>query len=389
MKKIILILFLFNRSFLFSQEVFEYNNEFNVTFKVYSDLNNRLSKLIKESDFSLRTPEKVAQAYFFAFDSLWFRKLYLDKKDVLKRNESHYKNIAKTKSKDIYIKLLHRMDYEIQGKKRCYIMFIVRIKDISFPFPTLLSLININNEWLIDSRANQYSLRKCLMLFKPCVLSSLIERKSSNKIIKELIDKTNTTNNYLDFIKLFDELVKITNDDKLSEELTLAKDDKCNIDYKKEVKARVNFTGVFEKIDVKKYDKDEQGDNRNLISLVKKNNDSIFLNEKMDITYNDKVFSVLKYDTFNKDVKKSLSSRIDRNNIKDYKPVKDLIFLYENLDTKIFNDLTPSIDKEKNKRQEKEVLYRKTRGVYNILNITKLYELFLEDKSLFDNYMYK
>ena len=63
---------------------------------------------------------------------------------------------------------------------------------------------------------------------------------------------------------------------------------------------------------------------------------------------------------------------------------ESIIFLFENLNPKIFNDLSPAINTSKSQKQE--VLYKNTRGNLDLLNISKLFELYKKDKRLFVKY---
>ena len=77
--------------------------------------------------------------------------------------------------------------------------------------------------------------------------------------------------------------------------------------------------------------------------------------------------------------------KLDDNNNSE-QTVKELLLLYENLDTDVFSDLTPSIKKTAIMSTD---LYKMTRGVYDVLNITKLYNLYAKNKQLFTNYIEK
>lgn len=363
----------------------EFNDVYDVSFKVYNQHNNVLRKLEKTSDFSQKTPEQVAQAYFFAFDNTWLEKLFLEKENAIKREEEHYQNIKKIKSKDVYIQLLQKMNYVYQGQEMCYIGYIPYIEGEPFPFPMLLSLKKTNNQWFIKDRSNQFKLLECLSTFKPCVLSAIMEGNSLNNEINNIIATIKNKDGIPDFINLYDELQKIGNDKEKTDRLTLSKDIFCeNILYKEEINAKVAFTGVFESVSMKKYTKSDQEEVQNLISLIKKENDSVFINEKIDIKHNNTVFSLFKYTLYEGVKTKKGVYRISKN--KPENVVNELIFLYENLDSVIFNDLTPSINGSK---FENTLLYKNTRGVYDVLNISKLYDLYVTDKYLFKNYIYK
>ena len=99
----------------------------------------------------------------------------------------------------------------------------------------------------------------------------------------------------------------------------------------------------------------------------------------MKFDFLNKTYQIIKY----KEDNSVKYFRIDKNN-NEQKPVKDLLFLFKNLKTTIFKDLTPSLNKKPITNSE---LYKKTRGVYEVLNITKLYNLYQTNKSLCVKYL--
>lgn len=364
-----------------AQNVFEYSIDSKLEFKVYSENENRLHKISNSKDFKQDTPENVANSFFFATSNDILSSLYLDKEKYQLQDDSDFDIIKKTPSNDVYMQLLHKTNYEFEGNEMAYVMFIVRIKDVKFPFPTLLSLIKKGNKWFIDKRSNQQKLTDCLMMFKPCVLSNLVEGESSDSDIKNLISKTKSSEGTLDFTKLFDELVIIQENKSMSNRLTMSQNLDCkSINFKNIVSGKNYFTGIFKNTSIKLFDKQDE----NIISQIKKNNDSIVLKSRLDFDYANKNYTVIKYNkvkTNGEVIKESI--RLDKNMDIDG-PVKQITFLFENLKTNIFSDLIPSMDKTPIMESE---LYKKTRGVYDVLNITKLYDLFKIDKKLFAAYI--
>lgn len=364
-----------------AQNVFEYSIDSKLEFKVYSENENILHKISNSKDFKQDTPENVANSFFFATSNDILSSLYLDKEKYQLQDDSDFDIIKKTPSTDVYMQLLHKTNYEFEGNEMAYVMFIVRIKDVKFPFPTLLSLIKKGNKWFIDKRSNQQKLTDCLMMFKPCVLSNLVEGESSDSDIKNLISKTKSSEGTLDFTKLFDELVIIQENKSMSNRLTMSQNLDCkSINFKNIVSGKNYFTGIFKNTSIKLFDKQDE----NIISQIKKNNDSIVLKSRLDFDYANKNYTVIKYNkvkTNGEVIKESI--RLDKNMDIDG-PVTQITFLFENLKTNIFSDLIPSMDKTPIMDGE---LYKKTRGVYDVLNITKLYDLFKIDKKLFAAYL--
>lgn len=364
-----------------AQNVFEFSIDSKLEFKVYSETENILHKISNSKDFKQDTPESLANSYFFATSNDILSNLYLDKGKYEMQDDSDFDIIKKTPSTDVYMQLLHKTNYEFEGNEMAYIMFIVRIKDVKFPFPTLLSLIKNGDKWFIDKRPNQQKLTDCLMMFKPCVLSNLVEGASSDNDIKDLISKTKTSQGNLDFSKLFDELVLIQENKSLSNKLTMSQNLDCKlIDFKNVVNGKNYLTGIFKNASIKLLEEQDES----IIKQIKKGNDSIVLKSRLDFDFENKKHSVIKYNRVKTNgviVKESI--RLDKYEEIEG-PAIEIKFLYENLNTTIFSDLMPSMNKTPIMDSE---LYKKTRGVYDILNITKMYDLFKFDKKLFEKYV--
>jgi hypothetical protein len=380
MKHYLLLIFIFTTALLTAQNTFEYNLTNDVIFKVYQKEEGKFYKISNQKDFKQNTPEAVALSYFFASSNEIASKLYLDKKKYTPIDASKFDLIKKTKSKDAYIQLLHKTNYIFQGDEMAYIMFIAKVKDIPFPFPTLLSLIKKGNNWFIHQRPNQQKLTDCLMMFKPCVLSNLIQGESNDSDIEKLILKTKSKEGSIDFIKLFDELVIIQKNEQLANKLTAAQNLSCDfIQYKNEVTSKVIFTNLYKDLNVKIFKKQD----KKLISLIKNKNDSIVLISKLEFNFLNKKHTSIKYKEISNSVETIKAIQLD-NSSDIEQPAKELLFLFKNLKTKIFSDLTPSMNK---KPIMETKLYKETRGVYQVLNISKMYHLFITERTLFNEYL--
>ncbi len=375
--------FTFISSFLsYSQNVFEYNSINKFNFKVYNEDDGKYYKISNEKDFKQDSPENVAISSFFAYSNDLASKLYLNKKHYVLRDDEDFEGIKKTKNIDAYVQLLHKTNYRLQGNDLCYIMFIAKIKGTSFPFPTLLPLIKRGSKWYIHTRPNQEKLTTSLKMLKPCVLSSLIEGISKDEDIKKLIFKTKSETSGVDFSKLFDELTLIKKNDRaLFNKLTMAQNANCDeFVYKNNVESNNTITDILKNILIQKIKKNDP----ELAAKIKKSNDSIVLKNKLELEYLGKKHYVIKYN------KIDLNGKVIKKNFKSFNeqlksPLKELVFLYEKLDPQIFNDLSPSLNE---RPFQKEVLYKKTRGTYEVLNISKLYKLFNSNPRLFDKYKY-
>lgn len=381
MKQYLLIIIVFITSILNAQNVFEYNLSSNVTFKVYSETEGKFYKISKPKDFRQNTPEAVALSSFFAYSNEIALKLYFDKEKCPLREDSTFEGIKKTKTKDAYIELLHKTNYNFEGNEMAYIMFMAKVNDIPYRFPTVLSLTKKGDKWFLHQRPNQQKLTECLKMFKPCVLSNLISGNSKDSDIQKLIIKTKSKNGDIDFIKLFDELVLIQENKQLSTKLTMTQNLNCElIEFKNEVNSKVIFTSIYKNLSVKSFRKQDA----NIISLIKKGNDSIVLKSKLEIDYQNKKITLIKYNEIKQNGASTVKSvRLDNNQSED-QPIKDLLFLFEKLKTSIFSDLTPSLNEKSIVNTE---LYKKTRGVYEVLNISKLYSLFNSNPNLFEKYL--
>ena len=377
MKRLILFISLIITTNFNAQNVFEYNIETDVSFKVFPEQDGKFYKISKAKDFKQNTPEEVATSKFFAYSNEIASNLYFDKSKFRPLKEENLNRIKKIKPKDAYIQILHKMNYQFQGDEMAYIMYIGKIKDIPFPFPTVLSLIKKDNKWFIYQRPNQQKFTDCFMLYKSCVLSNIIEGKSDDKDVNNVIINTKSKNGSLDVSKLFDELIKIQKNEKLNNKLTIAQNLDCNfIPYKNQTNGKISLTGIYKNLKINNFYKQD----KDIISLIKRsNNENIVLISQLEFDYSGKNYKIIKYKKGN--IFKTV--RLDKNDDLE-EPVKNLIFLYKNLKTSIFKDLTPSLSVKPITKSE---LYKKTRGTYNILNISKLYNLYQSDKSLFSEYI--
>ncbi|MFL0073619.1 hypothetical protein, partial [Tenacibaculum maritimum] len=292
-KNIFLILLCFN-TIIYAQKVFEYNLVENIEFKAYTEAEGKIYKISKLEEFKQNTPENAALSSFFAFNNDLACNLYLDKDKCPKREDGDFALIRRTKNKDAYIQIHHRTDYKFEGNDMAYIMFTAKVKNIPFPFPTILSLIKKGNKWYLFQRPNQQKLTKSLLMFKSCVLSNLIEGVSTDNDINTLISETKSNTGNLDFAKLFDELVLVQKNKNLSSKLTMTKNADCSrFSFKDSVHSKTTITGVFKNVIINEFKDEEQ--NQNLISKIKKNNDSIVLKSKLDFEYSKKNYSFVKF----------------------------------------------------------------------------------------------
>ena len=366
-----------------AQNIFEYSYSTEVNFTVYDKTNNTLQKVESFSNNLLSTPETFCQAYFFATDSNWLKKLYVDPNNAPALSESHFKNIKKTKSSNISLTLFHELEFTYNSYKYCYIMFIANIKGVDFSFPTILSLININGDWHIDDIANQQYIRNCLLMYKSSVLSKLIESKNIsdvpviNNSLRDVI-----VDNELDFNILSNKINTLLEDE--MNNLTISQDNKCPFPedlYQKElVNKKVRLTSVMNGIEIFQYDEDESKKEPGLISQLKQNNDSIILRERLNIKYFDNSIAIVKYYAINNGNKKLEVKRIDKGKI-SFNPIEEIMDLFKNYNSNLFLDLLPKMDKTNDSE-----LYKETRGNYDMLNITKLYNIYKTNKSLLSRY---
>ncbi|MCV6629969.1 MAG: hypothetical protein OIF50_08935 [Flavobacteriaceae bacterium] len=380
MKKFLLLcVFLLMGKLCLAQNVLEYHIDTPIRFQAYKE-QDKLYRPRTLTDYKQNTPEAAAQSYFFAISNAILSKLYFDQSNYTEKEDSDFVAIKKTPINDAYIQILHKTSYTFSGKSMAYIMFIARVKGINYYFPTLLSLIKKEGKWYIHKRPNQKKLNDCLMMFKPCVMSCLVEGKSPDKDVELLIRKTKSKSNTLDFVRLFDELVAIQNNESLSTKLTMTENLDCKeIDSKQEVTGNAIFTGLYKDVNFKMFDKP----NDKWLSKVDKGQDSIVLTSKLSFHYANKEYSALKFKRIQPNGKIAMDYlRLDNNQIE--KQAEELLILYEQLSTKIFSDLSPSMVKKNIMNSD---LYKRSRGVYEVLNISKLFQLFQENKAMFKVYM--
>lgn len=364
-------------------QVFEYTNLLDVNFIEFDNSNNILNKITNEKDFNMLTPENVVQYYYFAKDNNMLKNLYLNSESAVLRDEKHYAAIEKTKYENVKIILLHKMTFKVHEDEMCYIMFIVKIKDVDFTFPTLLTLKKVDEKWRIHRLSNQNYMTEPLFWFKSCVLLKLIDGNRTNyEEFNHLLLETKT-NNYLDFEKLNDKFFKEwNNSDEKSIKYTLAKDNNCPFkDVQPQASNKIVFNLIYKNVEITDYEQKFIEQDKNLIRLLKIDNDSIVLKGKIKIGINNPIL-LIKYTKISiNGGEKLVLKRLDNTKIED-NPTLDLLFLFERLKTSIFKDLSPKL----NGNESKTELYIKTRGNYNILNITKLKDIFDNKNELLIKY---
>lgn len=389
-KKIYFLITIFTFCISYSQNtILEFSNNFDVEYKIYKSEECILKKVSSFSDSTKSTPEGLAQSYFFCSNDDWNKSNYFNPNDYQSKKQSNYDAIKKLKNDKNWIKLLHKFSFKLNGNEICLIMFIAELDGIDFKFPTTITCIKINNNWYINNLTNQYKLNELLMTFKSFRMLQLIDgQKTINPIMNELINKTRTFDSFLDIEKLY----TITNSwEYLGGEqkyFTNIKNNDCDNNNFFYTSKKVNFTSIFKSIKIKIFDKNDQKKNGNIIGELKQNveKDSIYLKAKIDVDYNGKNYSIVKYNLVNLTGKftskiKILDSTLESSS----KPISELIFLFKNLKTEIFFDLTPSNNDLE--AQKKDSLFKKTRGNFDITNTSKLYELYKSNKSLFSKYL--
>lgn len=153
---------------------------------------------------------------------------------------------------------------------------------------------------------------------------------------------------------------------------------------------KINFSSVYKDVQLKIFKKSDQKSNNNLINQIKTDhslNDSISLVAKLDIENGNDKYSIIKYKLSNLSNKTNFKTKILYNSAnKLSESISELSYIFENLNAEIFNDLSVTTEK---KLVRESNLYKKTRGSYDNLNISLLYKLLNENKSLFIKYIEK
>lgn len=369
--------------------VLEYSNIYEVNFKIYKS-NEGVIK--KPSNFSLSlksTPEGLAQSYFFATNDDWNKSNYLDQVDYQPKTPKNYEAVKKLSFDKDYLKMFHKFSFIHEGNEMCYLMFIAELKGIDFKFPTCLTCIKKDNNWYIYSLSNQYKIDELLLTFKSFRLLQLINGQKTNNLKNdELIKKTRDKDSYLDVEKLYAETQTWKNLGEDQKYFTNMVDNDCNdINLYELINKKVKLTAIFSSATLKIFDKSDQKKNLDLLSNLKTENlsDSIFMISKLDFEYSQKKYSVVKYKQTNKSNKilfktKVLDSTMDINAI----PISELLYVFENLNSIIFKDLSSRLSRTESEKNE--FLYKSTRGNFDSINISKIYELLKKNKSVFEKY---
>ena len=375
---------------LFSQNiVLEYTNDFNVDFKIYEVTNNSKNKISSILKTDCSTPEGLAQSFFFANNDEWLKSTYLEHSNFSPMESKHYQTIKKMVDNKNKIIFLHKFSFNVDGSEMCYINFIAELEGIDFKFPILLSCIKKDNKWYIFNLSNQEKIRDILWNFRSCRIMQLINgQNTKNTLMNNLIKKTKNYNNFLDINKLYDESLTWTLDDDYQRFFTMTDNNNCDDITSFSLSKKVNLTSIFKSITIKNFEKNDQKKNTNIIEELKRSSgkDSIYLKAKIEVDYDGKNYSIVKYNLINETGKSTSTIKILDSTLDILsKPISELIFLFKNLKPEIFFDLTPSINALE--MQKKDSLFKNSRGNFDITNSSKLYELYKSNKSLFSKYL--
>lgn len=389
MKKYLAILILFFSITGNAQNlVLEYSQDVTVDFHIYNSADNFKYKIddIKKVDRS--TVEGLAQSYFFAANNDWLKSNYLEEDSFSPNPEKHFNTINKLTKEKNKIIFLHKFTYKLEGFEMCYINFIADLDGIDFQFPTLLSCIKKDNKWYIYNLANQQKIIDILWTFRSCRILQLINgQKTNSELMNSVIQKTRNNNNFLDISKLYDQTLTWNYDDSNQQFFTMTDNNNCDDNTIIDVNKKVNFTSVFKSAKLNIFDAGDQKKNSNIISSIKKTqSDSIYLKAKLDIVYNNYNYSIVKYNLINSTGKSTIKTQLLDSSLDiSSKQISEVIFLFENLNPQIFNDLSPSVNEQESQKQD--ILYKSTRGTSDELNTSKLFEQYQNNKMLFTKYL--
>lgn len=368
--------------------VLEYSGDNVVDFHIYNTADNFKYKIDDITKVDRSTVEGLAQSYFFAANNDWLKSNYLEEESFSPNADKHFNNIKKLNKEKNKVIFLHKFSYKLEGFEMCYIDFIADLEGIDFKFPTLLSCIKKDNKWYIYNLANQQKIIDILWTFRSCRILQLINgKKTNNPLMNNVIQKTLSTNNFLDINKLYDETSTWRFDDENQRFFTMTDNNNCDDATILDVSKKVNFTSVFKSATISTFDKDDQTKNINIISNLKKNpTDSIYLKAKFDIDYGSHNYSIIKYNLINSTGKSIIKTQLlDSSLDVSSKQISEVIFLFENLNSQIFKDLSPVMNATESQKQD--FLYKNTRGNSDELNTSKLFELYKKNKPLFAKYI--
>ncbi len=380
--KFFLLFIILISNYLNAQGVIEYDKEYPVDFFIYNSSNSIVKMASTKSKTIISTPEELVQAYFFATDSISLKSLFFDAADYSPKKQKHFDATKKMNYDTNYVTLLHKFSYEHNGNQMCYINYIFKYENIDFTMPTNLSCIKNGNKWYIYKLGNQININEILWTFKSCKILQLIDGENLNDTkTNNLINLTRSTNKSLDINKLYLQSKKFDTAD--LELFTMKKDNSCSYNGVEFLKAKkITSSFLWKSINVEKFDAEDNSKNRSLINSLKiKPTDSICLDSRLIVNFDNKTYSILKY----KDCITGKSFL--KTNSSELLPIaiEELYFVFKNLKTKFISDLANQ-DLQNDNKNFKQI-FDKTRGQFNALNTTKLYYLFKENKTLFNEFL--
>lgn len=223
-----------------------FNKEMEATYSVYENP-IRINQIKLKSEIDYSTNKGLIQSFFSASNREWALSDYIDKRQKIVRDEEHFNAVRKRDVFNNYIQIETIYYYNYEGRNMAFVKYSFIIDKIPFPLTGVLSTEKVNNKWYISDLLNQIYIVNIFSKLEPSILLELLEGKSDNKFINELIEKTRNEKNILEFKKL-NNLLQNWEEKEETEKLHKVKDKRLIFEDFKSPKAIVNSTPQIYKI---------------------------------------------------------------------------------------------------------------------------------------------
>ena len=332
MKKNILVFILCLSIPVFSQSnngfIVEYNDLITVNYQVY-DPPLRINKVEKDNLIDYSKIEGLLQSYLSANNINWAKNEYLNKSQIIIRDQEHFDAVKKSSIND-YIQLETIYNFHYNNRNFAFVKYSLIFEKLPFAWTSLMVLENQNNRWYISDLINQNQILLLLGNSSNNFIIDCFSQKINNSDIKHIVDKA-LINKKISVGKLsleidsFDERLKtMFFDERIINDSANFRNASISVlpkNYKYEI-YHPFLIKLFEIYEYKNEDgvkKDEDGTSR----YVGKPESILLSDEPLDflyrifIDYGDKKFHIIKYRKNNKLLISTIEEKNDNYDIVD------------------------------------------------------------------------
>jgi hypothetical protein len=181
----------------------------NAQFHIYDPPFNAIATITSRNQATYASPEEVILAEHAANTQAWLNDLYFEK-DSLNAKESadYFRKKNRINKQENYFSLLHKLLFDFNG----YPTAIIKSRLYYENKPMVLSYgvyQQRSGRWYKFPTSDLQEMKIMVMELKSEVLLELLSGEtSSNRLINEVIQKTRSENNSMDFVKTYNLLLE-------------------------------------------------------------------------------------------------------------------------------------------------------------------------------------